>query len=272
MERFFFLPYTLLFLVATAVASAGSLIFKETFDGDTTSEFATRLLQHRHISLVESGGPDGSNAIRVAYVGYDLGSERVVLHYPLDTSLQQATLVFDVLFEEGFQWTMGGKLHGLGPMRPRTGRDTPREDGWSARIMFNPHGVAATYLADQETAARAGFGNKSQPDVFQPGMWHRVVLQISLNDVESHNGFVYLWVDGRNVASTKNRAFRATEQPEANIQSLMFSTFHGGGSPRYAPVDQYGQYTTVYARFDNFRVYDGIVPATNESFPTLPKR
>lgn len=139
-------PVCVTFALLTAPISAAEpcrLIFEETFDGDVSEGFAMRMLQHRHVSLVESGGPDGSNAIRVAYVGYDLGSERVVLHYPLNTSLQQATLVFDVMFEDGFQWTMGGKLHGLGPAKPRTGRDTPREDGRSARIMFNPHRSSA---------------------------------------------------------------------------------------------------------------------------------
>ena len=37
----------------------------------------------------------------------------------------------------------------------------------------------------------------------------------------------------------------------------MFSTFHGGHSPSWAPKDGNGDYITVRAWFDNIAVYPG---------------
>lgn len=242
----------------TAFGELPQPMLEANFDDDINDGLARRILLHRHVTLAESGGPDGSNAIRVAYVGYDLGSERVVFNYPLTGILDQATLTFDVMFEQGFQFTLGGKLHGLGPSNPRTGGAAPRADRWAARLMFNQHGRVSTFLSDQDTIGSAA-GDSSVIGLFQPGRWYRIVVQVSLNDVGQHNGFARLWVDGVNVASTWNRAIRGTAHNDARIRNFMFSTFHGGGSPPYAPVDEDGNYTTVFAKYDNFRVYDGLV-------------
>ena len=43
------------------------------------------------------------------------------------------------------------------------------------------------------------------------------------------------------------------------IQRFLISTFHGGSSKSWAPKNEDGSYATVYARFDNFMVYEGLV-------------
>lgn len=91
------------------------------FDRDMGTELVKQLLSHRHISLAKGGGPDGTDAIRVAYVGSEQGSERVIVRVPLGFATEVATLSFDVRFDRDFQWVKGGKLHGLGPKRPVTG-------------------------------------------------------------------------------------------------------------------------------------------------------
>lgn len=257
-KRFYRICLGLLF-VAGAVCEGQRVLLNENFEDDLESGLSKILLAHRHVEWVKGGGRDGSDGIRVAYVGYELGSERIVRNVPLGSSVAEATLVFDVLFEEGFQWTLGGKLHGLGPERPVTGGRDRRSDGWSARMMFNPDGVCGSYLYDQNHERRYGVGDKSGKNVFVPGKWHRVVFQMALNDLGEANGYARILIDGTQVVYTSEIAFRGEIGEHTEISQLMFSTFHGGGSPRFAPVDEDGAYATVYARFDNIQVIEGIV-------------
>lgn len=231
-----------------------SLLLKETFDGDLSRGPAAALLADRHITLAEKAGPDGTDAIRVAYVGYERGSERVVVRIPLQRGVEKATLRFDVRFEEDFQWTLGGKLHGLGPLAPVTGGDQRVPDGWSARIMFKSKGGCATYLYDQDTERKWGMGDQSDGPVFRAGQWHRVALAVSLNEPGKANGLATVSVDAREVVRTEGVVFRKGDGERTFIQKLLFSTFHGGNKPRWTPVNQKGDIITVYALFDNFQV------------------
>ena len=237
---------------------AGAILLKETFDQDTQTGLAQRLLDHRHITLAKGAGPDGSDAIRVAYVGYQRGSQRVVAPFPLDSTVEAATLSFDVRFEQDFQWVRGGKLHGLGPQHPVTGGRKRRPDGWSARLMWGRDGRCSTYLYDQNARRKWAAGRGSGKTVFSAGQWHNVLLQVSLNTPGQENGFARVFVDGQEVINHENVAFRGTDGDDARIQQFLFSTFHGGSSPQHAPVDAAGNFTTVYAFFDNIVITEGI--------------
>jgi hypothetical protein len=54
-----------------------------------------------------------------------------------------------------------------------------------------------------------------------------------------------------------NIQFRGVAGDSTLISKLLFSTFHGGNTENYAPKDEEGNFTTVYAYFDNFAVYRG---------------
>lgn len=243
-----------------AVAERGldSAIVHETFDQGATSDLAKKLLAHRHITLAKGAGPDGSDAIRVAYAGSDQGSERVVVAYSLGVAMNEATLSFDVRFDKDFQWTHGGKLHGLGPERPVTGGKPRRPDGWSARVVFKERGACATYLYDQSEDLKYGLQHTSKSPVFVPGEWRRVVLQVKLNDAGEANGYARILIDGEEVIRSDDIQFRGQEGEETQIGQFLFSTFHGGSSSRWTPIDEQGTPTTVYAYFDNFVVTRGI--------------
>ncbi|MBF6058144.1 MULTISPECIES: polysaccharide lyase [Thiomicrorhabdus] len=234
------------------------MLLQENFDKVDEKGFAAKALLHPKIELVKGVGPDGSNAIRVAYVGYERGSERVVLRYPLSSAVNEATLSFDVKFAKDFQWVLGGKLHGLGPKHPVTGGKARRPDGWSARIMFMPEGRCRTYLYDQDKMKKWGVGEATAQPVFTAGQWHHVVLQVSLNSPGELNGFARIFVDGKVVMVTENVVFRGVGGSDTKIQQFLFSTFHGGSSPKWAPRDRQGDPMTVYAYFDNFLVIKGI--------------
>ncbi len=241
-----------------AEGAAGRVLLRADFDHETTSSLTRALLAHKHITLAEGAGPDGSNAIRVAYVGYEMGSERVGVRHPLGAIVNQATLSFDVRFDEEFQWTLGGKLHGLGPKNPITGGRERQPDGWSARIMFNQDGHCSTYLYDQDKEKVYGIGRRSAKPVFEPGRWHHVAIQVGLNSPGEADGFSRILIDGEEVVHSDKVMFRGVGGSETQIQALLFSTFHGGNSPRWTPVDAQGNPTTVYALYDNFEVTEGL--------------
>ncbi|MEX0323974.1 MAG: polysaccharide lyase [Puniceicoccaceae bacterium] len=234
-----------------------AVLLEESFDS-AASPLASRLIEHELISLARNRGPDGSDAIRVSYVGYERGSKRVVVRFPLADAVTAATLSYDVCFESDFIWVLGGKLHGLGPKTPVTGGRPRHPEKWSARVTFKSDGHCATYLYDQHPDKTYGIGDTSPVPVFKKGQWHRVTLEVKLNDAGVANGHARISVDGREVVFSKKIKFRESGVPDTDIQLFLFSTFHGGSSPRHAPVDEAGNTVTVHALFDNLQVTEGI--------------
>jgi len=241
----------------TEVLKEDKAIWEENFDQNDKSTFCQKLLKDSHVSLVKNAGPDGSDAIRVAYVPCNRGSERVVARCPLPSAMDEATLSFDVCFDREFVWAKGGKLHGLGPKFPITGGAEREPEGWSARVMFKEAGHCATYLYDQNKTKTYGIGNLSDKCVFQPGQWHRVVLHVRLNRPGKEDGSSQIFVDGHEVVKTDGVMFRADGGKDTMIHNFLFSTFHGGSTEDWSPRNPRGEPITVFALFDNFKVSDG---------------
>ena len=243
---------------------ACNVVLFENFNGDNSTGLAKKLLSNKHITLEKGSGPDGSDAIRVAYVGFEEGSERVVVLYPIEKKINEATLSFDVFFDKNFQWTHGGKLHGLGPEHIVSGSKTIEEPGgWSARVLFKEGGRAATYIYDQSINSIYGVGETTETHIFETNKWHHIDLIVKLNNRNLSDGYAKILVDNNEVIYQKNIKFRNEYGEETKIQRFIFSTFHGGSSSLYTPKNKYGKPTTVYAYFDNFMVIEG-APAVRE--------
>jgi hypothetical protein len=85
-----------------------------------------------------------------------------------------------------------------------------------------------------------------------------VSLHVRVNDPpEASNGFSRLYVDGQMIEQHENLRLRGTGGDASLINKFMFSSFHGGHAPNWAPRDENGNYKTVYATFDNISVYEG---------------
>ncbi|BDS07851.1 hypothetical protein NT6N_28910 [Oceaniferula spumae] len=246
-------------LTVGAAPCAEPILLTESFNSPTKSGLAEQLLQHKHVALAKSAGPDGSDAIRVTYVPYPRGSERVVSRFPLGRKVTRATLSFDVCFDRDFDFRKGGKLHGLGPQKPVTGGNPRSPERWSARLMFEDKGHARTYIYDQNPKAKYGIGNKTRGAVFSKGVWHRVDLQVALNTSGNSNGFVLLVIDGKKVASSDHLNLRGKDSQRTLIQTFLFSTFHGGHDPSRSPRDAKEKPVKVHALFDNISVSEGLV-------------
>lgn len=239
-------------------ANTERLILFEDFEAAEPEGLHERLENHGLLSIAEGDGVDGSNGLKADYVGYDRGSERIVRRHSLKKAVSEATLSYDVKFPEDFQFVRGGKLHGLGPQSPVTGGHDREPHRWSARVVFSGNGSVRTYVYDQTEDVTYGVGRG--PDngfTFSREQYHAVSMHMRLNDPEQSNGFVNIYVDDKRVVTHDGLRIRATGGENTLIQNFLFSTFHGGSSPSWAPVDEDGEYTTVHAYFDNFAVHEG---------------
>ena len=255
MKPFPFLAALLAVSACVQPALADRPLLEENFD--RLGGFGELLLTDPNVQLIRKGGPDGSKAIRVSYVGSKVGSEGVVAGYPLRKAVMEATLAFDVRFGEDFQWVGGGKLHGLGPEHPVTGGNAREPDRWSARVMFGGDGRSKAYLYEQSPDKKYGVGGTSRTPVFKKGVWQKVVIRMKLNTPGKADGKFSVLVDGKEVNEQSGVEFRARDGKGTLISRMLFSTFHGGNSPGNAPKDAEGNFTTVHADFDNFRVMEG---------------
>lgn len=212
---------------------------------------------HPQLEEVKAAGTNGSTGLRATYAGNEVGSARIVRQHVLPEKGTEYTLCYDVKFDEDFQFVRGGKLHGLGPARPITGGNPMRPDGWSARVTFGPEGRIRTYLYNQSQTGQYGT-TKSAPDFrFEKGRYHAVSLHVKLNDPNEANGFAHIYVDGELQVAHDDVQFRGESGDHTLIDRVLFSTFHGGSNPDWAPKTEDGEYATVHATFDNFAVHRG---------------
>ena len=217
-----------------------------------------RLTRDKLVEVVDDEGVDGSKALKVTYRGTKRGSERIINTFKLSRPLDEATLVFDVKFDEDFQFRKGGKLHGLGPDNRVTGGNKMKPDGWSARAMWDPAGLH-TYVYCQNKKNKYGQGPDRKINFdFEKERYYAVSIHVKLNDpIKEANGSVCIYVNDQVVAEDREIQFRALDGDQTKITHLLFSTFHGGDSKGWAPRDKKGKYIDVHAYFDNFAVYEG---------------
>ena len=83
------------------VIHSDSILLSEDFNDGAKTGLAEVLLANSRITLAKAAGADGSDAIRVAYIGNQRGSERVLARYPLAAKVERATLSFDVRNQSG---------------------------------------------------------------------------------------------------------------------------------------------------------------------------
>lgn len=212
----------------------------------------------KHLEVVEGEGVHGGRALKVTYEGGERGSERVTARYPFGERGLEYTLMYDVKFDKDFQFVKGGKLHGLGPDSPITGGKAMRPDGWSARVTFKEEGKVKSYLYCQNKDGQYGESVYSPDFQFETGKYYAVSLHIKLNKKSSESdGFAHIHINGNRIIEHDGVRFRGEEGEKTLISNFLFSTFHGGHEPQWAPRDTEGNFTDVHAYFDNVAVYRG---------------
>ena len=230
----------------------GAESFHEGFDGTLTS-FGVAVKNNPYIEIVKSDGIAGTSAAKVSYVGFERGSKRVVFNYRLRQPSLVYHLSFSVKFCNGFDFRKGGKLHGLGSKNPVTGGAEVGPLGWSARLMFTRKGGLMTYLYHQDMHGRFGDHVVAKDFRFEPGRYYKLDSYLLLNDPhDASNGSFKVFVDDVMMIDHSNVRFRRLAGEEGEIATVMFSTFHGGSSPDWAPRTATGDYKVDCAFFDQF--------------------
>ncbi|NOK59961.1 MAG: RICIN domain-containing protein [Chloroflexi bacterium AL-W] len=232
---------------ARSAPSTQQTVWGENFERLGTGQ---RWFNNQYTEVRSNCGVNNSKCVRVRYVPFSGGSERVTFKQNIPPA-KSYTLNYDVMFERGFEFVRGGKLHGLGPANPVTGCRSGAADRWSARTMFSGEGEPYPYLYKQERENRCGTSYRGSSFRYQTGKYHAVSLFVQVNDPNQANGRVLLYVDGRLIEKLTDIRFRSANTRDSLINTFMFSTFHGGSDSSWSPSK------AVYARFDNFAVDQG---------------
>lgn len=157
------------------------------------------------------------------------------------------TLEYDIKFDKGFDFRLGGKLPGLtsggntftGGIHPDNG------EGWSTRYMWIENGEIIIYFYHMDMKHQWGDTVKMNV-TFNTGQWYNIKQRIKLNNADKFNGIMETWVDGKKVINDNKVRYRL--EPLGEIDTFYFSTFHGGNTKDWAPKHD------SYIYFDNFKV------------------
>jgi hypothetical protein len=166
----------------------------------------------------------------------------------LAAGAEAACLSYRVRFDPGMAFADGGKLPGLyGGSAPSGGDRATGRNGFSVRLMWRADGVGEVYAyVVNDGGAPYGLSVGRGLFAFQPDRWTDIDLAVRLNTPDARDGRIRLWVDGRPVIDQRGVVFRT--DPAVTVDGLMFSTFFGGSSARFAsPRDQ-------WAHFADFRI------------------
>lgn len=148
-----------------------------------------------------------------------------------------------------------GKLPGPAGLYSQSGRggrpSTLAEPGWSARIGFGPGPSDGTtrlsyyvYHLDQPGRFGQGF-SFGDGGVLRNGEWYCLEGRVRMNAPGSSDGILEAWIDGQQVLSRTDVAFRRDNELEIGVNAFWFNVYFGGSFP--AP-------TTKAVTFDNVAV------------------
>lgn len=155
-------------------------------------------------------------------------------------------------FEQGFDFVKGGKLPGLASGGADwTGGSIPTNgEGFSARFMWRTGGKAVVYMYYVDQKSKWGDDISLGFD-FKTGVNYTITQRIKRNTGNNKNGILQVWVSENGGPATLRLTksdIRFGLNGNGTIDSLLVTTFHGGGDSSWAPS------RTSYIRFDDFMV------------------
>jgi hypothetical protein len=175
--------------------------------------------------------------------------------HALSEPVTVADLRYELLFETGFEWCLGGKLPGpvgvvpgTSPTFPTGGKPDPDHLGWSGRFMWlQPAGGSFTqadgtkmravppceligymYHPRQRDQWGENIWTKYVPVV---GSWITVEGHYELNTPGKADGILRITLDGKVVVNLSDFVYRT--RPDVLITHFLFAVFAGGGTDAY---------------------------------------
>ena len=193
--------------------------------------------------------------LRARFPANGLGGWETGFSFFVDIPPQRAvTMEYDVWFDPGFNWTMGGKLPGLcGGQCPRGCASVGADDGFSARLMWHRRGGLITYAYHLGKTKHCGdVWPWALPEPLQPGRWYTLRHGVLVNSPGAADGEDHAWLDDVKVHERRGIVWQGGN---ATIDKVYMTTYTGGSSDRFrAPRDQ-------EIRFRAVRVWTGLGPA-----------
>ncbi|MEN8126075.1 MAG: polysaccharide lyase [Bacteroidota bacterium] len=210
-------------------------------------EMRWTLLKDRASIVADQKGNRG-NVLKVKYPKGTAGPETNGVQFikTLPDS-NEYYLDYYVMFEEGFDFRLGGKLPGLtsGGSTYTGGNHPDNGEGWSTRYMWVKKGEVIVYFYYVDMKSK--YGDIVKMDTtFETGKWYRLTQRIKLNEDNLPNGIMQVWVDGKEVVNNTDVRYRLWGK--GVIDTFYFSTFHGGAGADWAPQND------SFALFDDFKV------------------
>jgi len=168
---------------------------------------------------------------------------------------KEVTFGYSVLFEEGFDFNMGGKLPGVyggddasGSITCSGGRES--DSCFSARFMWrtNGEGESYTYLPSSSrfpankkqcssvkgSSCNAAYGNSIGRGLinFTPGKRTTITQRVRLNDAGQSNGRLTVWQDGKQLFDLNGIVLR--QSGAGKIRGIQMQSFFGGHGSQWA--------------------------------------
>lgn len=211
-----------------ATSPAGAPV--ERLDGvDITQPVYEALIQQPTETQL-SQTPEG---IRITHPAGSLqGVEGLKPQIPLEPA-KKATLEYDVSFEPGFDFNLGGKMPGLGGGDANRGGTTPDGDGFSARFMFRENGRLVAYVYDMDKKGNWGTDIDTGV-VMEPGQKYTIRQHVELNSGSNNDGKLQVWVNGQLVIDRQDMRYVNGDDPKNNVDTLMFHSYYGGNDAEWA--------------------------------------
>lgn len=205
-------------------------------------------------TITDSESHSGDQSLRITYLPNETSGGSAVWALP---SENEYYLSYRVKFANDFDFDgprkSGGKLPGLAGRNEAGnlcggGQTCTGDNGFSSRYMWRNNGRAELYLYHMDKPDQWGErfdfeGSDGSEKYFQRGKWHNLIQRVKINDGNQLNGEVDVWLDGEQVLSIDELRFVTNNQ---GIDSLYFSTFHGGSGSDWLPERE------VYSYWDDF--------------------
>ena len=206
--------------------------------------------------ITNSEARSGNNSLKITYLPDEYYASGGSAVWNL-SSENEYYLSYWVKFSDNFDFDgpkkSGGKLPGLGA-RDKTndlcsgGHKCNGDNGFSGRYMWRENGRAVLYLYHMDKPGKYGEtipfeGSNGNEKYFKRGKWHNLIQRVKINDGKRSNGEIDVWMDGEQVVSIDGIRFVTNNQ---KIDSLYFSTFHGGYNSDWLPAYK------VYSYWDDF--------------------
>lgn len=169
----------------------------------------------------------------------------------------KAVMEYRIKFEDGFDWTYGGKLPGLcaGNACPAGCTDiSNQQKSFSTRVMWQKEGGMITYPYWPDNNNRCGGtwrwhepNNSSKNLTMKDDTWYTVRQELEVGTSNAYNGKIRMYLDNQLVY--QDNSVRFVTDNKTKINAAYWTTYVGGSTDRFRPSrDQ-------HIFFDDFKVW-----------------